>query len=497
MVRHVALVALTVVAACGDDSGQGQPADASVDVAVDAAPRQIVAHAVVRQIVNDASRSPVAGPEVLYKMSSAAQRTGERMDVTLPIGAAGDIGFATLDDRYRLSVALDTTTPTEFQMRATQLELSGRFVGRYDRTPPVAGTTLAATITNAPGTGTAVITSTGVWTQTGRSGGTNGSFTIDWSTQAASLGGPIGLLDAAQNDRAYYIVLDVTGTAPQYAAISSSCSADITMTAGAPTAFTCTAAPLAQSSCMHAQLHFAGETARITAITGSLYPNYFNNWLLQATATPSTGITSALLLAYQVPLASTTPSVDLDRNFTFGNPYPGTTPVLLMNTGKSRSFALPGTNAMNISATVNVYLPAAPDCATVTEGPTGFVAIPSLPRLDGVHLDSDAVTIGLASKLHTLTWDVASPGAADYWLVRVHRAIINGSNSTRLSVVRSYVTLDHDVVLDPADFTVGQTYFIEVQAVTGVPKAAMGDFREYTFPYATSSIFSSAFRITE
>ena len=90
------------------------------------------------------------------------------------------------------------------------------------------------------------------------------------------------------------------------------------------------------------------------------------------------------------------------------------------------------------------------------------IAIPALPALDGVALDTDSLSLALdRTSDHTLTWNVAASGPADVLVVELYQAT-SVSNQTKLSIIRAYVTLDQTLAIDPLVFTAGGTYLFEV-----------------------------------
>lgn len=129
----------------------------------------------------------------------------------------------------------------------------------------------------------------------------------------------------------------------------------------------------------------------------------------------------------------------------------------------------------------------------------GVIAYPSVPTLDGVRLDNDALTLALdRTRDHELAWSVAATGAVDYWVARVW-AVVNVANATQLQLRRSWVVLGPHVTIDPSVFDANTTYIVETTAALSFLDAAAGDFRTVGFPaspYGFGSRLSTMFRVT-
>jgi hypothetical protein len=112
-----------------------------------------------------------------------------------------------------------------------------------------------------------------------------------------------------------------------------------------------------------------------------------------------------------------------------------------------------------------------------------------------VTLDSDGIALAFdAADSHVLRWDIAS-GTADHWNVRVLH-VFDNAGTTDTEVTHSYLTTTTSITLDPAIFTAGEHYVIEVQGAQFFPDAAAGDLRTIGYPaapYATSQVTSGVF----
>jgi hypothetical protein len=490
--RLTALV--LAVTACGD------PAKGMIDAAGDSG--------------GDGQASIVTGKYALRVVSNAADRTptiDERQPaslvatVTLPgtgpepvaIAADGTFSFARHrdDERYALTFVTDDGRPTTYELAAPTLDIAVRTWGRYDRAATPSNTALAVTLNPLPaGTQFPLVVSTGLWTQTGRSNGDNANFTIDW-TKAGSLSGVIAPLEAEKNDRLYLTTFEYV--APYYR-LAQSCFLDVTMTPAAATPASCLLAPVAQDHCIHLRARTASEDARLVAATagGPAYTVASWSWIAYAIPTPALGPGAALNLALYGE--QNAPSADLDRDqITLGNPYPGYDVGVQTITVRSRAVAVPSATPANIFIYTQYYAKAEPSCATVTDPTASLAAIPGIPAFDGAVLDTDRIALALdRTQPHALTW--SSPDT-DYWVVRLFSLSKDATGATAFTTVRTWITADRQVAVDPADVPAGY-YMFQIVATHALPGAAHGDFRTVGYdgaPYNFGVMWSGMFEVTE
>lgn len=489
-----ALALLAVVAACHGHAAT--PPDAPPDAAPDAPGLAITGTELVRQISNDANHMPVI-TELPRHAISVVQLLPDGMRAPVAVGAGGTFAFRSPTAALRLEVTRDGGAPLEYQLAATHLDFAEGVAGRYDRTAPTAGTALSVMTTGA-NAGGAVVDTTGLWTQTSPPKNANGAmFTLDW-TKATALSGPIGLVDATANDRAWIAYFNsVTGG---YVALDEACSADLTMTAGATTNASCASVALPLDRCVQAMIDDADEYQRlVTALPAALgYTGGSWLWYVAAVPEPQLGPIGALWLAFGG--SQNAPTTNLAQPIAYADPFPGHTPVLESTVYVARSLKLPGTTMGYplYASTAEVVAPTA-SCPTPT-AVTGTVAIAAPPALDGLALDHDGVAAAIdRSQPHAITWDLAADGAVDTWTVRLFQATASG-NQTQLALQRTYVTTARAVAIDPAELAPGGTYVVELDAYQAYPNAASGDFRTFGFPatpYASSTTWSGSFVVTE
>ncbi len=495
--RPVHIAALAAAALGCSDNPAATPDGAQLDAP---GPRTVAGRNVVRNIINTATRSPVIVEDIPLDSTVVNQLLPDRTAMLVPVAADGTFSFVS-EAPWRAELVTDGGMPVEYQLDTDKLDLAVRLAGRYDRPEVPANTTVSVNVTGAPGGGTALLASTGLWTQTFRSGGSNGNFTLDWRN-AGSLSGTASLVDASLFDRVYYATVEGTGSSPQYQTLTSSCSSDITMTGGTATTITCGATPVTADRCIHLVAREGAETTRIANALVDAPPHvYFNgSWITYALPAPTIGPIAGLWLAYHIPGGSMTAPADVDRNINVGNPYPGHDVAVLMVAQKYRTFALGSASPTTLGATTVHYVRAQPDCTAPTEV-SPVVAIPSLASIDGIRLLNDATSIGLdRTRLHTITFDLAVEGDVDYYTVRIIELSVSTANATVIAVRRAYITTERTVALDPAQLEVGKTYVIETGAVVAAPDAKSGDLRNTSFPtkpWAAATVMSAAFRIDE
>lgn len=406
----------------------------------------------------------------------------------IAVGADGSFSFPLPESRgYRLELTPDGTFPFELQLGLEHLDLVQRYGRRYERTPVPPGTTLSVSLPGAPGTGNAMIESTGIWTALGRANGTNAGFSLDWTSAP-------GLLDASANDRAYAAVLDTVGS-PAYQTLTRACSADVTMTGGAATPLTCTLAALPLERCMHIRAHFPEEYTRMLAALpmGIAYTQSYS-WNIYGAPSASLGPTGLLVVAGVGYTAFPPPLFDRDQT-KYSVPFAGHVPVVTMTMQAYRTLLLPGTTTgPQISVLTQHFVLAAADCTTPTEL-LGTVALAGEPFLSGVILDHDANGFEIdRSQDLDLTWPVAANGRADYWGVNLFALTMQGT-ATSLALARRWTVETPHVAVDPTLLTPGTSYIVQIVAVQGSPEAAGGDLRTQIFPWATSQQWSGIFGV--
>jgi hypothetical protein len=403
-------------------------------------------------------------------------------------GTDDSFSFALPESRgYGLELAPDGARSYELQVGLAHLDLAHAYGTRYERTPVPAGTTLAISLTGAPGTGNAIIYSTGVWAALGRANGTNASFSLDWTPA-------LGLLDASANDRAYAAVMDNVGT-PVYQTLTYACSADVTMTGGTATPLACALSPLPLERCLHLRAHFPEESTRLAAAlpAGIAYTKTYSWNIFGA---PSTSLGATAVLPVSGAGYTNFPPTLLDRDqTTYSVPFAGHTPVVAMTMQAYRSLVLAGTTSgPQISVLTQHFALAAADCSTPTEM-IGTVALAGVPVLAGNTLDHDGVSFMVdRTRDLDLTWPIAASGRADFWQATLF-TLTPQAGATKLGVQRSWIVLTPHVAINPAELAPGTSYIVQLVAYQGYPDAPGGDLRTQTFPWATGQQWSGIFTV--
>ncbi len=147
-------------------------------------------------------------------------------------------------------------------------------------------------------------------------------------------------------------------------------------------------------------------------------------------------------------------------------------------------------------AEVDMPAGCAPTPATAQVTPA--VAVPSLPSLDGVLLDTDDradLVHGDGSPFVTVTWTQAAAGVADEYVVSLVHVTGDGINAPTLTTVRSVFTTRPSARFAYADVSGDGdgVYLVEVFARQGFPGAAIGDFATIAFPFANAVTLSHTF----
>lgn len=477
--RWLAIVAL---AACSGSHGHGPDAGGDGSDG-SAASFSITGRATVRQIANDAAHLPVVTEGPFHTLAITAHLADGTSTPVTP-AADGSFTLTTPAPIARLEVESDVNATTDYELGAPMIDLAVRQGSRYDRVVPAPSTALAFTITS-PASGNVRIVSTGVWTQSAKLPSASTTFNVDWSTAP-------GLLDAAANDRVYYTVETSVGSSTQYLALTSMCSADVTMVQGMTTPVACTAAPVAQDQCTHVVAHVLDEATRVAAAAGPAFTTIAWDWTVAALPAEAFGAISPIVVAHSN--ATTAPTADVDRMVTYAQPFAGHSTSVAMTYARTRSYALGQLLPMQLRVGTTHWVKPAADCTTPAEL-TGTVALATTPVLDGVTLDSDSLALAFdPAHPHVVSWNIAS-GTADHWLVRVEH-VIDNAGTTDTEVTHSYLTTGTSITLDPAIFTPGQHYLINIGGAQFFPGAATGDLRTIGYPaapYATSEVTSGVF----
>jgi hypothetical protein len=127
------------------------------------------------------------------------------------------------------------------------------------------------------------------------------------------------------------------------------------------------------------------------------------------------------------------------------------------------------------------------------------MALAGAPSFDGVALASDSLSFSIdRARDHDLTWPIAAPGVADYWVAQLFE-VTNVANTTTIVYRHGWIVNDPHVVIAPASLPPNKYYLIAIIALAPYPNAATGDFRTIGYPakpYGSATTWSALFRVT-
>ena len=403
---------------------------------------------------------------------------GTRRDVTLADDGTFSFTTATVGQRYSLTFRSRYSSRT-YQHDATNLVLIERVAGRADRQLVPANTFIEYALTNRPISPTAIeeIQSTGIWARvdiTALAGGM-----VDWST-ASPQTEPLGLLDAAHNDVAYYVQYDVQGA---YYRAMWSARAPVTLLGGQTTIVPGTAVAVAADMCTRVQWDAPRELERVTSSIDD-ETSTVAVWGIAATPLADLATTARLPLAF----ANGTVQAPVDEMVSYGNPYfPG---------ARSADLATIVYRTKAAWIVLAVAMPVAADCATPTVLPVGETPYALTMQLAGTVLDSTDQIVALdRSQPVRVTWQAAPTGRADDALLLL-REIVGVPGGSSVSTLKAIVyTTAAEATLDSAMLESGHRYELNVTLRGGLPGASTGDYDHLAPTLTAGSLMSLPFRI--
>jgi hypothetical protein len=395
---------------------------------------------------------------------------------------------------YRVLVTLGAVT-SEWQHSGSTIAIGATTAGRYD-VRPVAQT--AVTLTNyvpVAATQPAIITSTGVFTQTSTAMfGPTVSF--DWRLATPALGSLPGMLDASKHDRIYAYEQEgaTDGNSPPYSRIRALSQDSITQAPASSTTLP-QLAPVAANVCMRMTGNAGAEKTRLTVTHPRNYLREAGSWFAYSVPAPDwVGLSGAIhsaVCGFDGPR-------DLDIAPVFHDPYRGTTLMANANTILYFLTQLPGTAASAELANITrVYRTAErgdpASCTSVVAQVDATVGLPGAFLLDGETLNFDNEEIELdLTRAPTLSWQVLAEGTIDFTSVALHE-LQSISNVT--TVVRRWAatTVGTSARIEPSMLEVGHTYLFAVTAGRGRPHAPDGDYVTIAQPIENSTIWTFTF----
>jgi hypothetical protein len=401
---------------------------------------------------------------------------------------------------YRLRVATPQSVQ-DLELAARELVLVDRVAGRPTRVAP---TSYTIDVQLASAVGTAVLYSTGLWTQSAPSVAANSTtYAYNWAS-ASSVSGPLGLLDATRNDALYYTEIGVLGSGAQaYDAITSFGGPFlVTMANGGATTLSGPVNPVTPNACVHLIAQGDVEHHRITAALPRAYAQANADWQIDKTpiAAMSPLATTWLAIAGQQN-GTAAPIADLDMQPQYFDGLPGDE-VATVGVVEFFSFQLPtalpsplGAIANASRAFVSVGATTPVTCAsnfTVVATTVGLVGTSG--TLDSAALpaaDNTPVPLDLSRPI-TATWSLAALGPVDFTTVSVF-ALTSDQGTTTPHLVGRVDVAGTSAILDPSWFALGGTYALQYATRRGYPNASAGDFSTIAYPYEAGVSWSHSF----
>ena len=406
------------------------------------------------------------------------------------------------EEQYRVEVAADGTFSfprpagatyhlimndggqmIELEHSAPHLELAVLGAGRPERGAVSTSTPLTFSTHAVPGS--RWIESTGLWTQTGMD-----FDSLDWSA-AVSSSGPLGLLDASQGDRLYYVTYQPFSVGPDaYTGIAAEASQGVTIVDGQPQTVPLAPVPHVLDSCLNLVAHRAAAMARVLAAVPDA-TSYSDDWFIQSIPTPELGTVGPLTLAYATESG---PLTDAAFVVAYRNPFAGTAAIASIGAAASRSLAYPGLPPISLFIGDRTFRLAPAGCSTplVIDPAEG---LPGTLTLDGVELSSDMKIVAVpATGRVEIAWNLSGAGPDDATYLHVYEVTSEG-NTTTLGPPQAYETTRRSISIPAMQFVAGHYYVIRLDALLGVPNAAAGDLRTIAYPFSVATQFSRRFQI--
>lgn len=508
--------------ACGDSKAVPDAPPVVVDAAPDASPFHATVTGAITtlQSANGPGGAPVVTtgtPDVTTIHLGVSRDDGTLEPVLVASDGTFHFGVAAAGDPYDFVLAIDGQSPKNYQSRAASLEIALLGAGHVPRAPVASDVVVKAVFDNWVPGDTAVLQTTGLWTDTDAPFVTNPApnQTEPWAFQwrwagVTSLSGALGLLDAAQHDVLAIGAWHLDAAKGYEAMTGALVHSDVTMASGTNLPFGADDAPIQVPAlpqrCVHVVAPRGGELARIESAVPDAYTKGQTEWALMSPAGDGIGPLAAQDLAVGRETivgsgAGAGAGSDADLTASFGAPFGGSKLLVSVAAHPIRVIhAAPADDGVALRAgtqtwaEVDMPVGCAPSPAAAEVLPA--VAVPSIPALDGVRLDTD----DRADLIHgdgapdvTVTWTQAGSGVADEYVVNLVHVTGDGTNAPTLETVRSVFTTGTTARFPYADMASDGVYLVEVFARQGFPGAATGDFATIAFPFANAVTISHTF----
>jgi hypothetical protein len=492
-VRAALVAVLLIVPGCDRIFGltrDSQPADAASDV--DPGTDTVTGRWRLIYTTNQADGSPLVAEIPHPDGKLFMYREGDVVEI--PMDADGSFSFKRQPGaayQLRRNSELDGDVTVELQSAAPHVELASRLAGRPDRVPVTQPTTLTFANNTLPGEH--IIASTGLWTEST----IVASNMIDWRT-AASASGALGLLDASQHDRLWYLnrIELADAAANPYHAFSALASTSITIMDGVAQAVPIAPmAGLVRDQCVRVAAKRAAALQRAIAAAGGTGPLLIDDWLVQAVPAKSNGPTGTITLAFHGE--STTTPTDRTTDVQYHNPFLGHQVLASIGSLAQRVIKHPAaTIGIALSFGERIYVDPLPCPMTTTVEP--FQGYPGSVSIDGVQLgSSDGADVVIApNEPVEMSWTLLAPGPVDLSSALIYRVETSLDGvKTVLTPVTRFLTTSRSVTLRAGVLSSFDYYVVRIDAIVGYPGAASGDFRTIAYPFSIATQWSRMFRV--
>ena len=434
-------------------------------------------------ITNDASFAPIVSevpPQTITLNASLADGT------SVPIDYRGDGAFSfEASASYELNVVANGI-PATYQTSAPHLVIGEVFLGRVDRTAVTKPTPIQFIYPGAA-QGLAFVTSTGLWTDTAAGAG-NRSLVFDWRT-AKSQWHDLGLLEAAHNDRLYYLeFVDAGG----YSTIDSYGAHTITMQDGMmSTVSGGFQANVTRDRCVHVINDAVANHAKLEAAFPGVDAGVAS-WAIASVPARAQTTLGIQVLA----VGSATPVANSDVMASFMNPYPGTELVTYAAVTAAASVSLPGLTGVELPFAlfeINEVDPAGASCEVsnplgASTGLFGRLEVQGTP----VTQDNQSVMIDASSRVE-IRWSRVAAGPVHHYVVVLYELTATAAGGTRKTALAAYITADPRAAIARSLLQDGHTYIVTIESRIGLAGAASGDFMTLSYPVGVSQTWSQSF----
>jgi hypothetical protein len=435
----------------------------------------------LRWVENDAAGLPVLHDDPFDLPIAVRLTDGSTPDVVQD--GPGAYSFETDNLAYTLTLE-SPRGPFVIDHFVPAVTIALPHVGRLDAAPFTAPTTVTVTPSSMVDS-TELVHTTGVWS-------TSENASFEWGGRGHTIFGTRGLLDAARNDRLYYVgYSDFTNdTGTPHVAAASFFEASVTLAEGSTA--TVVGTPIVpQAACVRVTAERQRQLARISEVAPGTFAPVGADLLIDAIPARELGREGAMLLATQV-LVSDISKIDI----AYGKLFPDASTIVSLGAVRSRFYKNSLASAfLELFYAVRVF-----DEVVGTQCPDSsvtltadMVALIGSISLDGVFLTADEDVLQIEND-PIVTWSV-SQGPLDHFFVTLFEVVIDQDGTPLEVPIASRFTTDPIVRFDRELFVEGKLYTLHVEARVGTPNAVRGDFSTVSFPNGSSVGTSAVFGV--